>query len=263
MAGIDEYTKLLLHCDGADESTTFTDSEYTPKTVTAVGNAQIDTAQSKFGGASGLFDGTGDYLSTPDHADWYFGTGDWTIDCWIRFTALPTSFNVQFIVSQTQDATNRWSNYLWNDSGTYKWSIQSKATGEVTLDAPKNSPGLSINTWYHMAFVRNGSNFHIFQAGTQCGTTEVSTTDFLNIVGDLQVGAREAGGNFNGHIDEFRISKGIARWTANFTPPTKAYSRIAGGGFSGGQPWIFMKDMWEKHNKIWKPNKKILIPEGI
>src|SRR3972149_9214360 len=67
---IDSYTKLLLHMDGANGSTTFTDEM--GQAVTANGNAQISTAQSKFGGASGLFDGTGDYLSVPASADWDF-----------------------------------------------------------------------------------------------------------------------------------------------------------------------------------------------
>src|SRR3990167_5725818 len=74
----DSYTQLLLHCDGVDAATTFTDE--IGKAVTANGNAQIDTAQKKFGTASGLFDGTGDYLSLADSDDWNFGAGDFTID---------------------------------------------------------------------------------------------------------------------------------------------------------------------------------------
>ena len=73
MAVDDGYTVALLHMDGADTSTTFTDES--GKTWTANGNAQIDTAQSVFGGASGLFDGTGDYLSASDHADWQLDGG--------------------------------------------------------------------------------------------------------------------------------------------------------------------------------------------
>jgi len=79
MAVDDSYTKLLLHMDGADGSTTFTDEA--GHTVTANGNAQIDTAQNVFGGASGLFDGSSGYLTVPDSEDWNFGTGDFTFDC--------------------------------------------------------------------------------------------------------------------------------------------------------------------------------------
>ena len=89
MAVDDSYTKALLHMDGSDGSTTFTDESGT--TWTANGNAQIDTAQSKFGGASGLFDGASDYLQTPYTADHNTGTGDFTIDQWIRFNSVATT----------------------------------------------------------------------------------------------------------------------------------------------------------------------------
>src|SRR3990167_5787652 len=79
-------TKLLLHMDGADASTTFTDE--VGHVFTPAGNAQIDTAQSKFGGASGLFDGTGDYITTPNSADFDPGTGSFTAEMWIRPAAL-------------------------------------------------------------------------------------------------------------------------------------------------------------------------------
>ena len=76
------------------------------KIVTANGNARITTGQSEFGGASGLFDGSGDYLSTPDSADWYFGTGDFTIDFWVRFNALPGSGTIYGYVGQYTSLCN-------------------------------------------------------------------------------------------------------------------------------------------------------------
>ena len=82
-----ENDALLLHFDGADGSTTFTDSSLTPKTRTANGDAQIDTADSKFSGASGLFDGTDDYITTPDSADFVLGSEDFTIDLWFNCNA--------------------------------------------------------------------------------------------------------------------------------------------------------------------------------
>ena len=85
----DSYTKLMLHMEGSDGSTTFTDE--IGKAVTANGNAQIDTAQKKFGAASGLFDGTGDYLTLANSNDWSFGSGDFTIDFWVNHATTPTS----------------------------------------------------------------------------------------------------------------------------------------------------------------------------
>ena len=83
----DSYTKLLLHMNGTDGSTTFTDDGETGHTVTANGDAEIDTAQKQFGTASGLFSGTG-YLSILDHADFDFGADNFTIDFYIKTTTI-------------------------------------------------------------------------------------------------------------------------------------------------------------------------------
>ena len=254
MAGIDKYTKLMLHCDGADESQTFTDSSFTPHTVTAVGTAQIDTAKKKFGSGAGLFDGNSDYLTIPDHADWDFNSGDWTIDCWV-YSGNVTAGNA-IIYGQYTDNTNR----VWVllDENNIRLDV---ATLSLSLTG---AHGLSNNTWAHLAFVRYGNEWDLYVGGvSKANTTE--TGDYPNIASVVSIGIGYYSGTpyyFGGHIDEFRISKGIARWTSNFTPPTQSYSKIA-GGFSGFSPWIFMKDMWEEHNKIFRPNKKILIPQGI
>lgn len=97
----------LLHMNGSDASTTFTDQR--GHTFTAAGNAQIDTAQSKFGGASGLFDASGDYISTPDSDEWSFGSGDFTIECWYR----PTRTNSFFLVMMQ-----------WNAGSQRSWIIK-------------------------------------------------------------------------------------------------------------------------------------------
>ncbi|MCR4341226.1 MAG: LamG domain-containing protein [Gemmatimonadaceae bacterium] len=221
MAGIDTYTKLMLHCDGADASTTFTDSEITPKTVTAVGNAQIDTAQSKFGGASALFDGTGDYLTTPDHADFDPGSGNYTWDMWLRVPATGTYYIASQLGAGATDraysllvtATTIGFNYAtssgsaWANQWTFAWTP-------------------SINTQYHIAWVRNGADFKVFLDGTQIGVTQNISTDTIRNSGSEFVIASNTDAQFplNGWLDEIRFSKGIARWTANFTPPTEAYS---------------------------------------
>jgi hypothetical protein len=78
----DSYTIALLHMDGSNTSTTFTDES--GKTWGATGNAQISTAQSEFGGSSAIFDGTGDYINTTNSSDFNFASGDFTIDFWFR-----------------------------------------------------------------------------------------------------------------------------------------------------------------------------------
>ena len=210
---------LMLHCDGADTSTTFTDSSFSnTKTVTANGNAQIDTAQSKFGGASGLFDGTGDYLSIADDADWYLGTGDFTIDCWLRFPSNPDVLEMG-ILSQTVDDNNRI--YLRQSGTTIDFAAVS---GGTTLIAMNRSFNFEVDTWYHFAFVRTGNDFLMFIDGTQIGLTLTDTSEWPDIAAALNIGVRGTAADFmNGWMDEIRIVKGTAVWTANFTPPTAAY----------------------------------------
>jgi len=241
MPGIDAYTVLMLHMDGADTSTTFTDKSYaganSPHTVTANGNAQIDTAQSKFGGASGLFDGTGDYLSLADSADWAFGTGDFTIDIWVRFPSLPADTFRYSIVSHGTDDNNWYGFELKNDAGVYAWRFQLVQNAVIVFSVIKTTT-LSLNTWYHVALVRSGNNWYVFQAGSQVGTTDTHADSIPDFTGLLRIGYRYAGPqtDLNGWLDELRISKGVARWTSNFTPPTAAYTQdavVSGSGASG------------------------------
>ena len=228
----DSYTKALLHFNCADGSTTFTDES--GKTWTAYGNAQIDTAQSVFGGASGLFDGNGDYISTPYVADWTFGTGDFTVDFRVRWNALPTSGNFQTLWCMYKwDGTYHNLNGidLYNNSGTYQIRfVTVEGIGGETINITKNIT-LSVNTWYHIALVRNGTTFEFFQNGTSIGTGTDDSTLFDTNFTAVYIGYFGGGGGitryFNGWMDEFRASKGIARWTANFTPPTSEYKYIS------------------------------------
>ena len=225
MPGIDSQVISMLHMDGPDGSTIFTDER--GKTWTAAGNAQIDTAQSKFGGASGLFDGTGDYIDTPDHADFDVGAGDFTIDCWLK------------------RATDGVDHYMYgqNDSGggATNTSLQFKilsinklqgifCSGGSTLTALSTGSILTTNGWVHVAMVRYGNTVTLYINGTADGTLDVTGLTCNNSAYKAAIGrpGEYTTLNFNGWIDEFRFSKGIARWTANFTPPTEAYGLVGG-----------------------------------
>lgn len=230
MAVDDNYTKALLHMNGADTSTTFTDES--GKAWTANGGAQIDTAQSKFGGASGVFDGTGDYISAADHADWQLDGGadanKWTIDFWLRFNGDPGA-GTQGFIQQRVDNNNFW--FLDINNNFLRFLVRSASTNIVDIE-PVWDPATA--TWYHLAVVKDGTNGYMFFIdGTQIGVTTVDTSPIPDFAGGITVGLRvsQAGASayLNGWIDELRISKGVARWTANFTPPTKAYG--PGGGF--------------------------------
>jgi hypothetical protein len=211
--GEDLNTKLLLHMDGADASTTFTDASPTARgNATVNGNAQVDTAQSVFGGASLLLDGSGDYLSYASNADWNLGAaggGNFTIDFRIRFAA--TGTNVLVGASNAPDAASGWALYVTGST------IRLYNGTESTLTWSR-----STSVWYHVALIRSGSTITCYIDGTSIGT--FTDIDMNNDSGALGIGSSGSGAyNLNGWIDEFRLVKGAAKWTANFTPPASAY----------------------------------------
>ena len=218
MAIDDAYSVVLLHFDGTDASTTFTDES--GKTWTATGNAQIDTAQSVFGGASGLFDGN-DYISTGDSDDFYL-PADFTIDFRVRFNS---TANSQYFYSQETTFPNNLGIKYDAVNNGLRYFIYGAS---ISLDVVKAwTP--NKNTWYHIAWVRNGNNYLSFVDGTQLGTTNTNTNTVPNIPASALIAIQQGGAEgLNGWLDELRISKGIARWTTNFTPPTSAYSPVTG-----------------------------------
>jgi len=209
------HTKLLIHCDGSDGSSAFAD-EMQFHVVAANGDAQVDTAQKKFGGASGLFDGDNDRLVMPDSADWDIIAGDFTIDFWVKFNSITYSST---FVEHFENNANEYRIGHQTDIGLY-FGVQQNGAWIVHLS--HGSQSISDSNWHHVALSKNESTYRIFLDGVQIATTTDSDAD--NFAGSLYIG--NDGGltqDFNGWMDEIRISKGIARWTANFTPPTTPY----------------------------------------
>jgi hypothetical protein len=231
MSGIDSYTKLMLHMDGTDASTTFTDESSNAKSVTAYGHAQIDTAQSKFGGASALFDGAGDdYLYANSH-DFTFGTGAFSVDCWVRFTALPSANTGVWLAGQTiANGQTYWAFEVWNLSGNMKLIIQGANGGSNLTAIISDTITLATDTWYHVAICRSGNDHYFFLDGVQAGAPVSNSQAYPAVLAPFSSGLRPVSptdSRLNGWIDELRVSRGIARWTANFTPPVAAYSTDA------------------------------------
>jgi len=208
--------ELLLHCDGTDGSTTFTDSSDSAHTVTAIGNAQVDTSEKKFGTGSGLFDGN-DYLSIPDDAGFDFGSGDFTLECWCYVT------NTASRTIMSKWTTGQLSWFLGAGAAGMGFYI-STSGGNVILACPLAS-WPSTNTWFHIAVCRDGADLRLFVDGTQSGSTyNISTTAIHNGSGIVTIGDdQNVNPGFYGQIDDVRITKGVARYTANFTPPTAAF----------------------------------------
>ena len=222
MAVDDSLTKVLLHFDGA--GTVFTDES--GKTWTAVNNAQLDTAQFKFGSASGLFDGVNDYIYTADHADFVLGTNDFTIDCQIRLAAAVGSGLAYVIYSQSAGTGDRFFLSLYYDGASYLSQLYASSAGPAYLNALSGTFALATGNWYHLAVTKNVGTFRFFVNGTQQGTAPVDTSEIANYGTTPTIGVEThtLTGDFNGWMDEFRFGNGTARWTANFTAPTSAYA---------------------------------------
>lgn len=195
------------------------------KVITPHGNAQLDTAQKEFGTASGLFDGaSGTYIQTADNAAWDFGSGDFTIDFWFRAGSL----TAQRFYGQNDGAGNLNVIGEFGTSGLVQFL--SRTAGVDNADY-RLTVGISTGVWTHMAIVRSGTSFFWFINGisqTLTVATAIGSNTLPNIAAVVTIGSDESGGtNYDGWLDEYRISKGIARWTSNFTPPVAPYTTDA------------------------------------
>jgi hypothetical protein len=207
---------LHLPMTGANNSTTFTDVSPSPKTITRYGDTKISTAQSVWGQGSGLFDGTGDYLTVPSSTDLQL-SGDLTIEAWVYRSVLDAG-NFRTIATKRPNTNpaSEWGFYFATDGKIALFTYDGTNTNSVY-----SASSLSATTWYHIAAVRSGAALLLFIDGQLSNTaTEtypmVANTSPLNIGNDPTNAARY----FNGHLQDLRITKGVARYTADFAPPS-------------------------------------------
>lgn len=207
IASIDgNYVNLTGRCLGFQ---TITDR--VGKTVYPQGDAKLSTAQKKFGTASLALDGSGDYVTLPSQPDFNFGTGDFTLECWIYRNVSGVQHQVfDFRTTNTQAAPLVYINS--SNTLLYYVSGATRITGTT----------VAANTWNHIALSRQGTSTKLFLNGVQVGSTWTDTTNYIQ--SPLTIGSRWDGalGNLNGYIDDVRITKGVAKYTANFTTPTTA-----------------------------------------
>ena len=217
-AGFDGFTKLLLPMNSAEG---FLDE--TGKTVSVVGSAAISTAQQKFDGSCGAFLADGAYLTVPDFPDLNLGTRDFTIDFWVRFNSLTTYIG---LMDHYTDGSNKWSLMMGTSSGII--IFVDETGGSQTINAAFSWVP-SLNTWYHVAFVRQGiSNWYCFVNGSPLsvfGSIVGATESIATHVGVLSIGRIDNTNSekLDGWMQELRIDVGKAMWTSAFTPPTAPY----------------------------------------
>ncbi len=216
MAGNDSYTKLLIHSDSTDGSTVFEDSSDSAHAITVVDNVHHEIDQAKFGNTSIEFDGTNDCLAIATSDDFDFGEDDFTVDLWCNISV----FDNDGIFSLTQDNTFKLTLHASISGGNFlKIRVDGESATEVKI--------LAIDTFYHVAVIRYGDSLSVYIDGISEYSQDVSGISFSDNDTGIWIGTyADAVHNYDGYLDEIRISKGIARWTTNFTPPTASYSLV-------------------------------------
>ena len=183
------------------------------KTLTAVGNAKLTQSIKKFGTASLALDGTGDYVTILSTNDFGFGTGDFTIEGWFYKTAALSQ-----ILFDTRTTSNQNSIMVQSNSTN---NLRLFVNGVFVLTS---SNAHTLNTWNHLAISRVSGVTRFFINGVVSTNTYVDATNY-GTTKPLVLGASFVGGTaFSGYVDDFRISKGLGRYTTTFTAPTSVHS---------------------------------------
>lgn len=203
--------QLLLHMDGGNESTTFTDSSSNALTVTASGNAKVSTSITKFGQAC-LLDGLGDYLVVTDTSSvTAAGTGDFAFECWFyNYTGSSTVTNSGTLL---QGGTG---------SPIIRYESSNISFGVVGTGYLLSASQPSLDAWHHVAVVRDSTSTRMYLDGSQVASGTVTN----NLTAITHIGAHSNGAlNWDGYIDDLRITIGTARgYTGtSITVPTDAF----------------------------------------
>jgi len=223
------YTTLLLQADvGTDAQVDASSNSYT---LTKYGTP-VSTAVSPYhpGGYSTYFDGTGDYLTTATSSDFTYGTGDFTLECWVYITAAPTygSTPYRYILAQGHNTTVGCGLYIQENN----FRFFTNATR--VLDGTASGTQYALNQWQHIAVSRSGGTIKLFVDGVEAASATNSTNITTGTANGVTVGRWHEigdGGYFLGYIRDVRVVKGTGVYTSAFTPPSKPLTAIANTKF--------------------------------
>lgn len=217
---------LLLHMEGVAGSSTFTDSSPAPKTVSAFGSPApvLSAARAKFGGTSLLMNTIGgavyagvEALSSPDFD---FGTSDFSIE-WFQYWASKTVPPYQAAFQRGYNVAGAMTLVTGNGDGRYSLYV-----GSGTAVLTESTSG-AAGEWTHYALTRSGTTFTLWRNGTQSGTGsyagQIGGNNKRFAIGCYGSDSGNVGQVFNGYIDELRVTKGVARYAANFIPPNAPF----------------------------------------
>jgi len=212
---VDSYTKLLLHMDG--------DASASQHVVDTIGDPALYTSTTPSGMLGSMyFDGTGDYIDVPVNNDWIFGTGDFTIDYWVY----PEKHGVYYV--------GWYDGSVWFSYSSLSVIGYIPSTGKQNFrvggpdDELVSTTTMPLSAWTHVAISRSDTTFRLFINGTIedsfTSSASVNNPNCALMLGKFDIASFVPTEFLQGYISEMRISKGIARWTSNFTPPSAPYT---------------------------------------
>jgi hypothetical protein len=224
---------VMLHFEDTNGATSTTDDSFNMKAITFTGTSQISTVQKKFGSSSLLLDGNSDYLSIADASDLDLGTSDFTIECWFYYD--DASSGTYATIFDRGNGNSSGTGPFWmavkEDSGTYALVGTCASDGGAGNDVFEHYDAADItnNTWTHIAFARDGSDFYTYINGTATPLSGATASAVTDNNYPILIGARGQSGTgsyWGGYIDEFRMTVGTCRYPAGtpFTPSTTAFS---------------------------------------
>lgn len=209
---------MLLHAEGANGSKVLINNGYGTGAFTFSGGAQISTDRSRFGTSSLKFTGGTDMIVGPaDASGTNLDSGDFTIEAWVY----PTGTGPYAIISRWQNQSYIFS--IWSGTLDFTWAPYSTNNALMFAGTPP------VNAWSHVAVTRQGNVWRMFVNGTQVATATFATNATPNasvntVIGNYGISAGNSNGPFVGYIDELRVTKGLARYTGNFTVPNAQFA---------------------------------------
>lgn len=224
--------ELLADFEGPDAATSYTEISTNAASATFQGNAELDTAQFQSGSSSLLLDGTGDDVTFPDIAAYDFGTGDWTVEGWMRFNTLPplqTSAGPGYVQVDFRNSGSAILQYgIIEDAFGYRVRL----VGDGFTEVGTIGGGIAINTWYHWAMTRTGGNVRAYFNGNyEVGDFGAAPANMGGPDVAVIIGSRDSSDAYHdGWIDNVRWTYGTARYTGTgtYTIPTTPYLTAPG-----------------------------------
>ena len=210
-------TLLALNDNAANGTTTFLEQS-TGKTITRVGSSIAytnSTAPTGMTTSVGNYDAGTNYQTLADNAGFDFGSGDFTIECMARFTTSFSSFNTLLSHRSGTTTTKAWQFY---PASSTNMSFLYTTGGSTNIILSVTTTTISTNTWYHFAVSKTGSTLRFYKNGVQQGADQTLSGTIYDSAEVLNIGA--VTGGWQGQMACARITKGVARYTSNFTPPT-------------------------------------------